>query len=129
MTRRTGKGFWRTLWSKLGEGESIADAPESQRRDRENDVVDSLARDLSRAGFGSAGIFVAESAKPVAWLAGQALHFFAPSLGLLLGTTRMSNLACVLEDRENLERFARKLEELEDARAGRGAGRSEPPNR
>jgi hypothetical protein len=81
--------------------------------------VDGLAREVSRAGFGAVGIFLAEGLKPLSFITAQGLHFLTPHLGLLLGSQRVSNVACLLEDRANLERLAQRLEELEEERRAR----------
>jgi len=80
---------------------------------------------LPRKGLESVGIFLAEGFRPLSRLAGQGLHFLTPHLGLVFGDRRVSNLACLLEDPNNLERIASRLEELEERR-GRSEGDAGP---
>jgi len=122
--RRRRSGFWRLLWSKLGEGDkSLLDSPEEERKRREEAIMGELARQLSGSGFEAAGIFVAEASRPLGRLASTALRVAEPSLGLVLGGRRLSNLACLLEDRANLEGFIDRLEG--DERRGQAPTRDE----
>ncbi len=110
------RGFWRVLLAKLDEGEPLLACGDEKRRAREHDIVDALAREASLAGFGAAGMFLAETAKPLSRLGSQILHLFTPSVGLLVGERRLANLACLLEDRSNLERFILAVERQDEQR-------------
>jgi hypothetical protein len=110
------RSFWGVLWSELNAAGRLIDSEEGERRERERALVDVLAQEASRTGFGSAAMLIAESARPLSRLGSHALHFLTPSAGFLLGEQRLRNLACLLEDRGNLERFADKVEELEERR-------------
>ncbi len=121
--------LWRLFRERLDAAGWLVDAPEAQRKEKEADIVDGLAQEVSRTGFGTVGIFLAEGLKPLSFITAQGLHFLTPHLGLLLGSRRVSNVACLLEDRANLERLARRLEELEEERRARphdGRGTREP---
>lgn len=117
------RSFWRLLWAELNAGGRLIDREEGERHDRERALVDTLAQEASRTGLGSAAIFFGEGLRPLSRLGAHALHFLTPSAGLFLGEKRLQNLACLLEDRGNLERFVDKVEELEDRRGDR---RSKP---
>ncbi len=114
--KRGARGFWKLLWSRLGEGGSLAETEAGPRLEREREMTDALAAELSRSGLEAAGIFVAETTKPLSGLAAHMLRLLTPAAGPVLGARRMSNLACLLEDRDNLERFIQKLEALEERR-------------
>ena len=106
-------GLWGFIRARLDQAGSLLEAEESDRRDKEDVIIDSLAAEVHRRGFGSAGVFIAETAKPLSFLVSQGLHFVTPHVGLVLNERRFSNVACVVEDRTNLERFASRLEALE----------------
>ncbi len=114
--RRSG-GFWAFFWSELGEAGRLSEAAEGERRDKERALVDALALRASRAGYGPAAIFLAEAAKPLGGLGANLLRLSAPALGPLLEPGRLENLACLLEDRENLERLAAKVEAFDETPA------------
>lgn len=109
-------GFWRTLFGLLDAGGPLRAGTEEERQARERRIVDKLARETARLGLGAVGIFVAEASKPLGRVGATALDLFSPSVGQLLGERRMANLACLLEDSANLERFARALEKSEEKR-------------
>lgn len=116
MAGRSRRSFWRTLKDSLDQAGRLVDTDPEARRSREQEIVDRMADEVSAAGFGAAGILVAEGGKPLSFIAAQGLHFFTPHLGLVLGEHRVSNVACLLESRDNLERFASRLEKLDDRR-------------
>ncbi len=124
---RSARGLWRALGILLERAGSLQDSSETDRREKEEDIIDSFAEMVSRQGFGTAGIFMAESAKPLSYLFAQGLHFLTPHFGFILGEQRVANAASLLENRRNLERFIRRIEVLEarGAPAGQTAtGRS-----
>lgn len=130
--RKKRRGLWRFLLAKLDEGGPLLATDDEERRARERDIVDTLARETSRTGLGAAGIFVAETAKPLSRLGSHVLHLLSPSVGLLLGEQRLSNLACLLEDRSNLERFIQAVEGHDEKRGfhpGGRRGRAKGPSR
>lgn len=92
------------------------DTDPEARQEKERQIIDNVAQEVSAAGFGAVGILMAEGGKPLSFIAAQGLHFFTPHLGLLLGDHRVSNAACLLENRDNLERLASRLEALDDRR-------------
>ncbi len=120
------RGLWRTLLSELDEAGPLLEVDDKERRKRERGIVDALARETSRAGLGSAGIFLAEGAKPLSGLVSNVMHLFSPTVGFLLGERRFSNFAFLVEDRSNLERFASQVERLDEKR---GWGKGKPPGR
>lgn len=121
----TKRGFWRLLAAELDKGGPLRSEEQSaRRRERERRIVAELARETVRSGFGAVGVFLAEASKPLAGLGAHVLNFFGPSAGLVLGDQRLANLACLLEDRSNLELFIRSIERYErDGRSGRNPGR------
>ncbi|MEW6032026.1 MAG: hypothetical protein AB1645_03985 [Bacillota bacterium] len=124
---RSARGLWRAFGILLERAGSLQDSSETDRREKEEDIIDSFAEMVSRQGFGTAGIFMAESAKPLSYLFAQGLHFLTPHFGFILGEQRVANAASLLENRRNLERFIRRIELLEarGAPAGQTAtGRS-----
>jgi hypothetical protein len=126
--RENRSGLWGFFRTRLDDAGRLLEADETERREKEGAIIDSLATEVHRRGFGAAGVFIAESAKPLSYLVSQGLHFVTPHAGLFLGEQRFSNIACLIEDRANLERLASRLEALEaeekaktsGSRAGKG---------
>lgn len=124
LGERLKRGFLGRLWTKLGEGDTVlVDSPSEERKRRQETVVTELAEEFSRSGFGAVGLFMAEGMRPLGRLAATVLRVAEPSLGLVLNPRPLSNLACLLEDGANLERFARAVEDLDEQRGEVEAGR------
>jgi len=121
-------GWWKLLWRRLGEAGPLLDAGDAERKEKERGIVEELAHEICRSGFGAAALMMAESSKPISRVGSHFLHLFSPSVGMLFGPYRMANLACILGDRDNLEHFVRQIEKLdgERARKARGRRRREP---
>jgi hypothetical protein len=93
------------------EVDSRDSAAEQARRRRE--LADRLARRIVRLKLSEAAVLFLESVRPLEFLSGQALHFFAPLVHSLGQYTDYETLAGLLKNEGNRSAFARH-------RAGRG---------
>ncbi len=116
LGREKGTSPWQRFWKGLDQGCRLADASAEERAAVGDRLAQDLASGLAAEGYGTVGIFLGEALKPASRIMAHALHFFTPHAGLYLGDTRVSNLACLLEDRRNLEVFVERLEELDGKR-------------
>jgi len=64
--------------------------------------------------MGSAAILFLEAHKPLGRLAGNALHFFSPPIGVFLPT--IDEYAYLLQEPENIEILLMRLQEIEEER-------------
>jgi len=62
-------------------------------------------------------LFVLESAKPLSFVASQALIFFQPIIQTMLSVKDYETFALAIEDRDNIEWMIQQLEAAEEARA------------
>jgi hypothetical protein len=91
--------------------EAQADALEGALADEERALLDRLAEGLSRRRLAAPAILFLESARPLGFVASQALHFFRPLVGAVLAEPRSYDLlARLLERRGAVELLVRRLE-------------------
>ncbi|MFQ6059205.1 MAG: hypothetical protein ACE5MB_10050 [Anaerolineae bacterium] len=83
---------------------------------RRDELIEGLARKIAHLGLTTPAILFLEAHKPLSFLGSQALLFSQPLLGFLLGDKEAQDYALLLEDRENVERLLRSLEQLRDRR-------------
>jgi len=85
---------------------------------RRDEILDAVAKRVEQFGMLVPAIFFLEMNKPLSYLGGQAMHFFAPIAGVFFET--FEDYAYFLDDRKNVELLIQKLESLaereEDAR-------------
>jgi len=85
-------------------------------RARQRDVLDRFARQVAERGMCAPAIFLFESIQPLAFVAGQALAFIHPLVGVMLDAPDYDVFREAIEDRENLSWLIERLEELEAER-------------
>ncbi len=74
-------------------------------------LIEQWARRIVERGFGALAVFLLEAHKPVAPLGAHAVLAFQPLLDALL-PVNAGELAAFLNHTDNLERLARRVEEL-----------------
>ena len=88
--------------------------PRELTPEEEEDLINKIASEIVRSGFGTVSLLYLESYKPLSFIGGQlGLFFLSPILPLLgkwgqLGT----DLLMLVSKRENVEKIIKKIEEL-----------------
>ncbi len=88
--------------------------PRELTPEEEEDLINKIASEIVRSGFGTVALLYLESYKPLSFIGGQlGLFFLSPILPLLgkwgqLGT----DLLMLVSKRENVEKIIKKIEEL-----------------
>lgn len=91
-------------------------------------LLAAVARRVARYRMEVPAILFLESVRPLNFVGSQAMVFFAPLVQALFAMPEYERFAKLLEDRENLERLARRIEAEADRRdAGPDAGRDTNP--
>jgi len=78
-----------------------------QRRD---EILERIAQRIKRYGLITPAVLFLEMNKPLTFIASQAVHFFSPIVGVFIAN--VEEYAYLMEDRENVDRLIRRLEEL-----------------
>ncbi len=78
-------------------------------------MADRLARRIVRLNLTEASILFLESVRPLEFLSGQALHFFAPLVDSFGHFTDYETLAGLLEARGGIDLLLRAIEREETA--------------
>jgi hypothetical protein len=88
----------------------------------DEDLLRRIAARVVSMGLSVPAVFFLESSKPLSFLGSQALVFFEPFVKVFLNTSSYDRFTNLMEDRSNVERLIRLIEEIEDdrARAERG---------
>ena len=87
--------------------------------DNEEAAIEEIAQRVIREGMAPAAIVFLESSKPLSFFAGQAAIFATPLIGGFIEPPRLERYADTFGRREFVERLIRRIEELEDAQAGK----------
>ncbi|MEW5932903.1 MAG: hypothetical protein AB1816_04910 [Bacillota bacterium] len=97
-----------------------------QERD---ELIEKLARLVKRFGLYTPAIFVLETGKDLSWLGSQFMHLFSPVITIVWND--FQKLAFLLEDKQNVERLIRRIEEMSEEEKkeahARGKKRKAPP--
>ncbi len=80
--------------------------------ERKEEMIEQLAQKVSKYGMEVPAVFFGEMSKPLSFIYSQSLHFATPFLGAFFDEDRVQEYAYLLEERENLERFLTRVEEL-----------------
>jgi hypothetical protein len=80
---------------------------DQKRRDQ---ILDAIAKRVEQFGMLVPAIFFLEMNKPISYISGQAMHFFAPIVGVFFET--FEDYAYFLDERTNVELLIQKLEGL-----------------
>lgn len=86
--------------------------PEPIDQKRRDELIDAIANRIDQFGMLVPAIFFLEMNKPLSYIGGQAMHFFAPIVGVFFGT--FEDYAYFFEDRKNVELLIQKLESLSE---------------
>ncbi len=80
---------------------------DTERRDA---IVEGIAKRVQQFGMLVPAIFFLEMNKPLSYIGGQAMHFFAPFVGVFFST--FEDYAYFFDNRANVELLIRRLEDL-----------------
>ena len=78
--------------------------------DQRDLFIERLAQKISSWGLVAPAVFFLEANKPFSFIGSQALLFFQPLLGFLLGDEVVGGYARLFEDQDNVERLLHLLE-------------------
>jgi hypothetical protein len=78
--------------------------------DQRDFLIERLAQKISRCGLTAPAVLFLEANKPFSFIGSQALLFFQPLLGFLLGDEVIGGYAQLFEDQANIERLLYLLE-------------------
>ncbi len=90
---------------------------DSSDKTRQRQVLAKLVQQIIRRRMAAPALFVLESAKPLSFVASQALIFFQPIIQTMLSVKDYETFALAIEDRDNIEWMIQQLEAAEEARA------------
>lgn len=77
---------------------------------RRDEIIEAIARKVQQFGMVVPAIFFLEMNKPLSYIGGQAMHFFAPIASILFST--FEDYAYFFDDRNNVELLIQRLEAL-----------------
>ncbi len=80
--------------------------------DRRDEMIEGLSQRMQKWGMMTPAMLFTDIIRPISFLTSQAIHFFAPIGDTLTGHPYMSEVGFLLQDRDNLDRFLDRLEEL-----------------
>lgn len=93
-----------------------------QERD---ELIEKLARLVKRFGLYTPAIFVLETGKDLSWLGSQFMHLFSPVVTFIWND--FQKLAFLLEDKQNVERLIRRIEEMSEEEKRQARARKQKP--
>jgi len=79
---------------------------------RRDEIIEAIAKRIDQFGMLVPAIFFLEMNKPLSYIGGQAMHFFAPIVSVFFNT--FEDYAYFFEDRKNVELLIQKLESLSE---------------
>jgi hypothetical protein len=85
--------------------------------EQEEELLRKIAERVVRMGLAIPAVFFLESSKPLSFIGSQALVFFEPFVKAFLNLKSYDRFASMMEERKNVERLIRVIEEMEDDRA------------
>jgi cell shape-determining protein MreC len=77
---------------------------------RRDEIIEAIANRVKQFGMTVPAIFFLEMNKPLSYIGGQAMHFFAPIIGVFFNT--FEDYAYFFDQRENLELLIQRLEAI-----------------
>ncbi|HHY34331.1 MAG TPA: hypothetical protein GX510_01630 [Firmicutes bacterium] len=77
---------------------------------RRDELIEAIAKRVKQFGMTVPAIFFLEMNKPISYLGSQAMHFFAPLVGVFFNT--FDDYAYFFEDRRNVELLIQRLEAM-----------------
>lgn len=84
--------------------------PEPIDEKRRDEIIEAIAKKIQQFGMLVPAIFFLEMNKPLSYIGGQAMHFFAPIVGVFFNT--FEDYAYFFDNRENVELLIQRLESL-----------------
>ena len=97
--------------------EGLNPPPHDVEVDRDEELLRKVADKAVRMGLAVPAVFFLESSKPLSFIGSQALVFFEPFVKAFLNLSSYDRFSALMEDRKNVERLIRLIEEIEDERA------------
>lgn len=97
--------------------EGLNPPPPGGEADRDEELLRKVAGKAVRMGLAVPAVFFLESSKPLSFIGSQALVFFEPFVKAFLNLSSYDRFSALMEDRKNVERLIRLIEQLEDERA------------
>ena len=76
--------------------------------ERRDEIIEAMANQIVRFGMTVPAIFFLEMSKPLSFIGGQAMHFFAPIVGVFFDT--FEDYAFFFDNRDNVELLIQRLE-------------------
>ncbi|MFO8060342.1 MAG: hypothetical protein R6U70_06795, partial [Bacillota bacterium] len=83
--------------------------------ERRDEMIEGMSQRLQKWGMMTPAMLFTEVFRPLSFIMSQAIHFFAPIGDTLTGHPYMSEAGFLLQDRDNIDRFLDRLEELSRA--------------
>ena len=80
--------------------------------ERRDYIINRVAEEVVKRHLEVPMMMFVEMHRPIANIAGQGAHFFAPFAGAVLGNDLLDEVGFILEDKENLDRLIERLETL-----------------
>lgn len=80
----------------------------------EQELLERLARAVIKFHMTVPAILFLEMSKPLSFVGNQLMVFFKPMAGVVFNDMEYDKAVKLLEDRNNIERLIRRIEELED---------------
>ncbi|HHY12437.1 MAG TPA: hypothetical protein GX529_07390 [Firmicutes bacterium] len=77
---------------------------------RRDELLDAIAKKIKQYGLAVPAIFFLEMNKPFSYIGGQAMHFFAPVVGVFFET--FEDYAYFFDDRQNVELLIQRIEAI-----------------
>ncbi len=103
--------------SKQERDGGLTPSPGGEGIDSDEALLRAVADRIVRMGLAVPAVFFLESTKPLSFVGSQALVFLEPFVKAFLNLRSYDRFTALLEDRANVERLIRKVEEVEDERA------------
>jgi hypothetical protein len=88
-------------------------AKEETKGKERSEILDRFARKVVERRLSAPAILFLESTKPLSFLGNQTMVFFQPIVQSIFTFKSYDDIMALLEDRENVERLLRRIEELE----------------
>ncbi len=88
---------------------------EDNDKARQQQLLGKVVGQIVRRRLTAPALFVLETAKPLSFIASQALIFFQPIVQTMLSVQDYQTFALAIEDRDNVEWMIQQLEAAEEA--------------
>ena len=99
----------------IGDGPEIPKGGGTTPVPEDEKLLDAVASRVVRMGMAVPAIFFLESTKPFSYIGSQGLVFLEPFVKSILNLQSYDRFVALLEDRQNIERLLRRIEDLDEA--------------